>query len=446
MSINPGGGRPELTAIRRAYNGHFLLLSLPSQKNTKVSSESRAAVSQATVTAVVAATTVAQVASVMGVAVFPVIAPRLASDVGVEAALIGYQMSLIYGTAMANAPFMSTMVPRWGACRASQMGLAFCVLAMALAMTASVSLLAAASVLLGLATSVMTPASAHLLIRFSPPQRRNLIFSIKQTGVPLGWTLVALAAPAITLTFGWRWSLMTVLATALAVLLLLQRVRAAWDNDRRPHTGGPRRSFEGLVVLWRYPVLRWLAMASLFLSFVQLCVGTFAVTMLVEEAGYGLVTAGFVLSLTQAAGVAGRILWGWIADRMADSLGMLEKLSMTMIACCLATAFLSPAWPVPLTVLLFAIFGASAVGWNGLFLAEVARRSPRGLVSIATGGAMVWNFGGILIGPALFATAYKLIGSYTATYGALALVAAAGLGLLLLSAGAARREAASATP
>jgi len=51
-------------------------------------------------------------------------------------------------------------------------------------------------------------------------------------------------------------------------------------------------------------------MSSMCLSFVQLCLGTFAVTMLVGEAGYNLVTAGLMLSLIQASAVAGLILWG----------------------------------------------------------------------------------------------------------------------------------------
>ena len=70
------------------------------------------------------------------------------------------------------------------------------------------------------------------------------------------------------------------------------------------------------------------------------------------------------------------------------------------------------------------VLGAAAVGWNGLFLAEVARWSPRGKVSVATSAAMTWNFAGILIGPAIFATVFKAVGSYTVTYGVLSIVAA----------------------
>ncbi len=53
--------------------------------------------------------------------------------------------------------------------------------------------------------------------------------------------------------------------------------------------------------------------------------------------------------------------------------------------------------------------------------AQIARLSPPGMVSVATGGVMVWIFAGILVGPALFAAAYLVIGSYTEMFGYLAI-------------------------
>ena len=398
------------------------------------------AIARATVIAVLAATTMAQVASVMGIAVFPVIAPRLAAEMGVAPATIGYQISLIYGVAALASPLMSFAVVRWGACRATQVGLSFCVAGMALALASSLAALAITSILLGLAMTLMTPASGHLLFRFTPPQNRNLIFSIKQTGVPLGWMAMALAAPAITVALGWRWAVGVVLAVALGVVIALQRVRARWDDDRKPEAAVWSNPKSGLQLLWRQPVLRWLSTASLFLTFVQLCVATFLVTMLVDEVGYSLVTAGVLLSLVQGAGVGGRILWGWLADRSGDSLGLLHKIAVTTAACCIATAFVDTGWPTVLIGVLLLVFGAAAVGWNGLFLAEIARRSPRGMVSIATSAAMMWNFGGILMGPALFATTFKLTGSYAMTYGWLSVIALLGVAALTFCRAAARRE------
>jgi predicted MFS family arabinose efflux permease len=217
-------------------------------------------------------------------------------------------------------------------------------------------------------------------------------------------------------------------------------VRESWDDDRRPHAGGVRQQArEGMRLLWRIPQLRWLSMASLFMSGVQLCLSSFAVTMLVQEAGYGLVAAGVMLSVAQGAGVIGRVAWGWVADRFGNCRTLLIVMSAVMVAGCIAMASIDPGWPRALTALLFLVFGASAIGWNGLFLAEVARLSPDGKVSIATSGAMVWNFAGILLGPALFALIYRMNGSYAETYGMLTLFAVAGLAFLLMTAASARR-------
>ena len=376
-----------------------------------------------TVAAVVAATTAAQVVCTMGAAVFPVIAPELARNLGVEASLIGYQMSVIYGAAMLGSMLFTWMVARYGGCRTTQFGMACCALGMAIALYGSVWSLVVASVFIGAAMSINLPAAAHLLFRFSPPQHRNFIFSLKQTGVPLAWALMALIAPAVTLTWGWRWALALVLASCLITLLVIQPSRRAWDDDRRPDLPVQARVFDGLRLVWSMPALRWLGVAAFCLAFIQLCVSTFTVVMLVGECGYTLIEAGLMLSVAQIFGVLGRIAWGWVADRSGDCMAALQYLTLVSVACCVAVFFLAPGWPVWLTALLYAVFGATAIGWNGLYTAEVARCSPPGQVSLVTGGAMVWNFAGILTGPTAFTLLYKAIGSYATTFGAIVVIA-----------------------
>lgn len=382
--------------------------------------------------AVIALTTAAQVASVTASSVFPVIAPELASRLGVEPSLVGYQVSLIYGTAMLASPFMGALVPRVGAARATQIGLGAGMAAMLIAMTSELLAFAAASVLVGLGLSVMPAASSHLLFRFTAPQNRNLIFSLKQTGIPLGWMLMAALAPAITLVAGWRGALAAVLALLFVTTVGIQPWRSRWDDDRGTQAAVRQSVLEGLRVVWRYPALRRLSAMSACYTFVQLCVVSFAVTMLVQEAGYSLVAAGFLLSLTHMLGVVGRVLWGWIADAMRDGPRVLAALGLAMSACCIAMAFVSAAWPAWALTVLFAAFGSTGVAWNGIFLAEAARCAPRGQVSAAVGGAMVWNFGGVLAGPALFATAYSWLGSYALGFGLLAGVGLSGVALLLV--------------
>ena len=201
-----------------------------------MTSDGRAsAIPRSTVVAVVTATTIAQVASVMGFAIFPVIAPRLAHEIGVPASMVGYQLSIGYGTAMLATSYVSSTIPRFGACRSTQVGLLLSALGMLCAMTASVAAVIIASVLLGLGMSVMTPASTHLLFRFGPAHNRNLIFSIKQTAVPAGLLLAAAAwllwaGPADDGWYFWssRQDLLSAALFALGISVLLWGVQTLW--------------------------------------------------------------------------------------------------------------------------------------------------------------------------------------------------------------------------
>jgi len=51
-----------------------------------------------------------------------------------------------------------------------------------------------------------------------------------------------------------------------------------------------------------------------------------------------------------------------------------------------------------------------------VFLAEVARVAPKGTASTATGGALMFTFSGVVVGPALFATLFNTVGSYGETF------------------------------
>ncbi|MDP1718227.1 MAG: MFS transporter, partial [Burkholderiales bacterium] len=186
------------------------------------------------ITGVVLGTTGSQVAVAMAIAIFPVIAPQLASRLNVDASLVGYQMSLLFGSAMAVSPAVGTAVMRWGACRTMQLALGLCVMGMCVALAGNLYFIALSSVLVGASAALVAAGAAHLLFRFTAPQRLNLLFSIKQTGVPLGWATIALLAPSITLGMGWRWSLAAVLLYGVGMIIGLQRMRAQWDDDRDP--------------------------------------------------------------------------------------------------------------------------------------------------------------------------------------------------------------------
>lgn len=366
-----------------------------------------------------------QIVSAACIAVFPVIAPQLAAHLRVDPSLIGYQVSILFAVATAMGPFVATIVLRHGACRAMQWSALAGAAGMAIALAGTIGAVAVASALIGVSIGLVSAGSAHVCTRFAPLTHRNKVFSIKQTGLPLAWALTALFAPAMTQWWGWHSAVIALIVCNLLVAAALQIVRADWDDDRGANAARVPLT-EGFMLLWRDPRLRALSASAFCFSVVQSCLSAFTVVMLVRDLGYTPVTAGLMLTLIQIAGICGRLFLGWYADATGRSVRALGRSGLIAAVCCVGVAFLNNAWPSALTLLMFALFGASIFSWNGVFHAQLARLSPPGQVSIAIGGIMIWIYGGVLVGPAVFAALYAQVGHYTTVFGLLAVVAAAG--------------------
>ena len=81
-----------------------------------------------------------------------------------------------------------------------------------------------------------------------------------------------------------------------------------------------------------------------------------------------------------------------------------------------ATLAAGPGWPVWLLFVFASIFGATAVGWNGVYLAEVARLAPAARISEATGGCLFFTFLGVVVTPPVFNAVLALSASYAVAY------------------------------
>lgn len=358
----------------------------------------------------------------MAVITVPVLAPALGAALSVSPALVGVYIAMVYGAAMLASLSGGAVVARFGAIRVSQMSLVLCATGLAVGTLPSVVAVAAGALLVGLGYGPVTPASSHLLARSTPAHRMSLVFSLKQTGVPLGGVLAGALVPLL-LGWGWQAALLCVAVANLACAVVAQPLRRELDADRdarKPFVIGHLATPVRLVL--SHPELRRLAGCSFVFSIAQLSLTTYLVTYLNATLGYSLVTAGLALSVAQFAGVGGRIAWGYVADRWLGARRMLTLLTVLMTLSALATA-LVPAGTAPALVLLvLVVYGMSAIGWNGVYLAEVARQAPAGQASLATGGSLAFTFFGVVLGPPVFGALAGLTGSYRAGFGAVALV------------------------
>ncbi|MCX7933377.1 MAG: MFS transporter [Rhodovarius sp.] len=373
----------------------------------------------------------------------PVLASAIAAETGLPAALAGVHTALTYGGVLLASPFIQPLLAALGGIRACQAGLLVIAGGLAVATLGSPAALLASALLCGVGHAPLTPAGSHLLHGRTPPGRRSLIFGIKQCGVPAGAMLIAALAPALSLLFGWRGAVLAIAGLAVLLAVLLQPLRAALDGGLTPPQ--PRRALveavRSLALLARPGPIRALAIASSSFGVAQFCFSSFFVVWQVEVLEIGLAQAGLHLALAQAAGVAGRIGWAMLADRVGAR-PVLVGLGSAMAAGCLALAAAGPGWPVAVVVLTGIAMGASAIAWNGVLLAEVARLAPAGQVGGAT-AALGFAFSATMVAmPTAFSLLVATTGSYAPGFLMCALAAAAGLAALSASA----RERRGAAP
>ena len=378
----------------------------------------------------VAALTGGQACGTLLVVAMPTIAPVIAESFAVPAYMIGYLASLVYLGVLAGLSLGANLSLRWGACRTTQVGLTLQATGILLASTRSLALLAPAAVFIGFGYALLTPASSHLLLRYTPEIRRNMVFSLKQTGVPLGALGAALTAPGLALLFGWQGALWTFAAVVLGMVVAMQWRRRHWDEDRNPNVPLASNPFAALSLMWNIPALRRLSIVGGLLICSQMTMQNFTVTMLYEEMKIPLVQAGLILSIAQVGGVSGRLFWGWMADRTGDCLRALMLLATGLLVISITCATLGPSWPIAGLAVLFFLLGATGSGWHGAYLSETARLAPPGRVSVATSGSLLLNNISAMITPLVFASIYSVIHNYAYTFGVLVVPAALSLWLL----------------
>ena len=366
-------------------------------------------------------------------ALFPsAIAPEIADALGVSPALVGIQVSLLYAGAMVSSLIGGGITRRIGACRTTQWAVGLFGLGGVVATLPSLVMFILASLLIGLGYGLTNPAASHLLVRFSNPARRGLVFGLKQTGVPLGGVVAGALAPTLAVQFGWQSALALLALPALAGVLLLQRMRYQWDDDRSDDAPWLASPMTDIRLVWAHHPLRWTALASFCFSTTQLCLTVFTVTMLVEDLAISLVTAGFMMAAVQICGVAGRIFWGWLADRLGQGLLTLAVTQSLTALLALSVSFMQPTWSIVTITLLLCLFGFGALGWNGVYLAQIAHLAPAGQIARASGGALFITFAGVLFGPAAFSALHLVTPTYVSTFAAVAAMSGLGVGLVIM--------------
>jgi MFS family permease len=297
----------------------------------------------------------------------PVLAPALRDAYGLSLLRVGIVLDSVWiGTMLTLLPW-GLLADRFGERRVLTFGLTGCAVALAGAADAgSFAALVALLALAGAAGASVNSASGRAVMQWFSAHERGLALGVRQTAIPLGGLVAAVALPALALSHALLFLAGLCLVGAIVGAGVL-RERATPEELEAAELGSALRESR----LWR------LCGGSCFYLVPQMTVTGFVVLFLHDERGLSPGEAAAVLGGVQVLAAAFRIG----AGRWSDVIGSrLVPLLLVGVGSSLTLATAAAVLEAPLTLLVpaFVLAGGFAMAWNGLsFTAAAEIAGPR---------------------------------------------------------------------
>jgi sugar phosphate permease len=351
----------------------------------------------------------------------PILAPALRAEYDLTLPEVGLVIAAVnVGSVVTLLPW-GVLADRLGERYVLGAGLSGASVALTVAAFApSLAVLVAAIVLAGALGAGVNAASGRAVLGWFEQRQRGFALGIRQTAVPLGGTLAALALPRIAGEWGVRGGLI-----ALAIGCFVTAVAGVIGLREAP---ADEEEFDDLVHPLKDERVWRLSIGSGLILGAQACILGFAVLFLHGERGLSTAEAGAVLAVTQVVGGFLRIAAGRWSDHVRARLRPLRQLSTALAVSLVVTAILTNA-PLALLLPALAIAGALSLSWNGLSFTATAEMAGRARSGAALGFQQTALSVASTAAPPVFAAIVDA-GSWSLGFGLAALFPLAGLAVI----------------
>lgn len=281
----------------------------------------------------------------------------------------------------------------------------------------------------GFFAATPTPAGGKLVLLAFPSHRRGLAMGIRQTGIPLGGLVAALALPALAGFWGWRTGLfaagvLTIAGAGAALVVGGVETRA----QRRAETAAARSGPSQRRLMVDRDILLLTAWGTLLVGG-QYVLIAFLPVYLHEGGQISLTAATLFVAIAQVGAIVGRLLWGVMSDRLfgARRRPLLILITAVGIVSFVILSLLPPESPLALFALAAFLGGLSVVGWQGIFIMSIGEIAGPLRAGTATGFSLTFIAVGITVSPPLYGLLADSTGGFQAVWVALAIVVALAL-------------------
>jgi sugar phosphate permease len=327
---------------------------------------------------VLAAGTAAQAAFSALLIGLPVLGPTIQDRYGLSLSEVGIAFSSVWIGPIATLLPWGLLADRIGERVVLASGLAGCgVLAAAAGWAGSFWLLVALLTVAGALGASVNAASGRAVMQWFSADQRGLALGVRQTAIPLGGAIAALALPAVNSAAGLKASFVFLGAVCIGCALLA--ALAVREAARSVAT------LEAEHVEWTLRDRRlWILSAGSGLYLVgQIALLSFFVLFLHHEHGLTDAAAAAGLAVMQVGAVVTRISAGRISDALGTRIRPLRWIGLASCAGVLLTAVLTKA-PVAVILPVMVVAGAISMAWNGLSVTAAAE-----LAGLARSGAAI---------------------------------------------------------
>lgn len=250
---------------------------------------------------------------------------------------------------------------------------------------------------------------------------RGLVTGIALSGISIGTMIVPLIANWLIGEYGWRLSYLIVgIAVLLSIVLTAQLLRYDPSQKGMLPYGTNFKVSKELNLRTRGTSLRetihtkqfWIVSAMFF------CFGISAQTIFahivprITDIGISTTSAASILAIIGAAGAAGRIILGGVADRIGNKLSLIIIFALLSIA----LLWLLTARSISAFYLFAVLFGLAYGGWAALISIVVAELFGLISLGVVLGVVQIGVATGEAVGPVLAGRVFDITGSYQSAF------------------------------
>lgn len=258
----------------------------------------------------------------------------------------------------------------------------------------------------GYCQSMGAPPGVISLSRWFPLNRRGTFYSILSATPYLGKSISVFALGLVVAWIGWEYGfIFSAIAGVIGSVIIFVFVSDTPESKGLPSVQElsgeevlktdtlPTKELQKMVV--RHPGIWIIALSSAFVYITQHAVSEWGVLFLQKGKEYSLVSATEIIAFSEAFGIAGTVLAGWLSDRVFKGNRLIPVLLSGVVCLLSLGAFLFSKGSYVLNIVYVAVFSLS-IGVvyctvAGLMALDIVPRkatgSALGMVGLASYGA-----------------------------------------------------------